>query len=171
MLQGGVGQLHRVEFRGVARQEEALDVLLVFKQPRLHELAVMDAQVVQHQEDLVRRVLDQSLEELDQHLGVQCPMEDHPAHFPLVAYHGDHRAAMPPLVAPDGRGDPLGGESASAHIIAAQAGFVTLLDRGPLRLCTVLDRRELLFKPSAYCVRVLLVCPLQRLLRREAPAL
>src|SRR5690606_20941754 len=78
---------------------------------------------------------------------------------------------MPPLVDPDGRSDPLGGETAPAHIITAQAGLVAPLDRGPLRLRTGLDRRELLFKPSAYCVRVLLVCPLQWLLRRVAPAL
>ena len=55
MLQVCVGDLHRVEFRGVAGQEEQFDLLVVFLDPVLDGCAVMDAQVIENQEPLFCR--------------------------------------------------------------------------------------------------------------------
>jgi hypothetical protein len=57
LLEIGVEPLVGVEFGALAGQVEDLDVLLVLGQPGLHGLAVMHAQVVQDQEDLLAPAL------------------------------------------------------------------------------------------------------------------
>ena len=55
LLQVGVEQLIRVQLRRVAGQIEDLDLLFVFREPFLHRLGVMHAQVVQDQENSLLR--------------------------------------------------------------------------------------------------------------------
>ena len=62
----------------------------VLGQPVLHRLAVMHAQVVQDQEHLAAGVLHQRLEEVDEALVVEGPVDDHPARLALVGDAGDH---------------------------------------------------------------------------------
>ena len=67
LLEVGVEPLVGIEFRAVAGQEEDFNVPTVLGKPRLHGLAVMHAQVVQDEEDLLASsptVAPQRVEEL-----------------------------------------------------------------------------------------------------------
>lgn len=87
LLEVGVEPLVGVELGAVAGQVEDLDVLLVLGQPSLHGLAVVHAQVVQDQKDLLAptpAIAHQRLQELDETLVVERAVDDHPVGPPLL---------------------------------------------------------------------------------------
>lgn len=97
VLEVGVEPLVRVELGAVAGQVEHLDVGDVLGQPRLDGLAVMHAQVVQDEEDLLAQpvaVADERLKELDEPLVVEGSVDDHPVGPALVGDGGDHRQLL-----------------------------------------------------------------------------
>lgn len=55
-------------------------------QPLLDRIAVMHAQVIQHQEDLASGLLDERLGKLDKSLMVEVAVDDHPVCLALVGH-------------------------------------------------------------------------------------
>jgi hypothetical protein len=109
-------------------------VQCVLGQPRLARLAVVHPQVVQDQVDLAPGAAHQSLEELDQDVGVQRPVEVLPAHLPAVGDDGGVRQPVALVVDPHHRRPALRREAATARVVAAQPGLVAPVDLGTLDL-------------------------------------
>ena len=91
LFQVAVETLIRVEFRRIARQIRDFDLSLVHIQLLIDRFAVMHAEIVEHQNDLAARVLDQCLKELDQPRVVEVSDDDHPIGFSLVDHGRDDR--------------------------------------------------------------------------------
>ena len=94
LLEVGIESFIGIEFGAVAGQGEDLDVSLLLGQSRLDGFAVVHAQVVQDEEDLLvpaLAVAHQSLQELDESLVVKSAIDDHPMGPALVGHRGDHR--------------------------------------------------------------------------------
>lgn len=94
LFEVGVGPFIGIAFRAVTGQVEHLNVLNVFGQPLFKRFAVMHTQVVQDQQHFLLLSLDQSLEEVDQDRRVQRPIQDAPAHLPLVGKRRDDRQSL-----------------------------------------------------------------------------
>lgn len=90
LLEVAVEIFVRIEFRGIQRQIKDLDLLFVFFQPGLDDLAVMDPQVIENQKNLAVRVLDQAGHEFDQHFGVHALSIQHKPHFTAIRDRRDH---------------------------------------------------------------------------------
>ena len=93
----------RVQLRRITRQIDDLDLVLPALQPSFDLLAVMDAQVVQHQEDLAAGVLDQPRHEPDQDQGAHLLGIGHEAHLTLVSHRRNEIEAVPFGRRPDRR--------------------------------------------------------------------
>ena len=58
-------------FRRIGREIEDLDLVLVLRQPLLHLLRMVDAQIVDDKEDLLFRVPDKTLHEIEENRHLQ----------------------------------------------------------------------------------------------------
>ncbi len=173
-LQVGIEHLIRVELGAVAGQIEHLHVFLVLLQPCLHHSGVMHLQVVQHQEHLAAFVLlgllHQPFHEVDQDGRGHGTLEDLEAHLAPVGDAGDDGQALAPLVDLDLGCLAHRGVAASAHIIRAQTGFIGPVNFRTFGLGSLLNARVVLGEPALHRRGLLLIGPLDGLLRCEAPA-
>src|SRR5690606_20578412 len=94
-----------------------------------------------------------------------------PAHLALIGHGGDQAEPFASGVDANHRRLALRSVASSAHIIRAQAGLITPVNFGVLGLGAQGNLRVLLVQPLAHFGRALLVGFLDRLLRRETPAL
>ena len=72
------------------REIKDLDLDLVARQPILNRLGVMDAQIVDDQKDLLLRVLDETLHEVDEDRDVQRTLVEIEPHEAAIVHGGDH---------------------------------------------------------------------------------
>ena len=102
-----------IAFRGVRRQIEDLDLLLMFLKPVLHGVTMMHFQIIQNQKDFVGDIRDQPLHEEDQSGCIHCLVIQHKADLPLIGHRRNHIQANPLPSRPfDNRGFPNGGVAA-----------------------------------------------------------
>ena len=94
-LQSMIQIFIRIVFRGIRRQEKHLDFLLVFFQPGLNQLAVVDLQIIQNQEHFPLRGAHQSLHEPNQPLLVHRILIEHKANMTLAVDRRDHIDPLP----------------------------------------------------------------------------
>src|SRR5699024_248654 len=80
--------LIRIELRGVSRQVEHLDLVAVLSQPAFDDLGMVNPQIIQNQKDFTVGVLDQTLHEVDQDIGVHAALEEPESNLALI---GDSR--------------------------------------------------------------------------------
>ncbi|CAJ7894682.1 Uncharacterised protein [Burkholderia pseudomallei] len=131
----------------------------------------MNLQVVENQKHLLAaHVLDQPLQEIEQDVGVHRSLEDFPAHLTAIRHGRHHRQAFA-----SARHAPFGCLAdrrigTASYVIRAQSRFVAPLDFRALGFCPARNLRIRLVQPRLDRLRSLLVGPLHRLLRREAPA-
>src|SRR3954467_9590976 len=130
----------------------------------------MHPQPVEDQEHLATCIADQAPEEDDQHGRGDRAIEHHPAQFALVAHHRDHADIGALVAGTHDRRLAARGITAAADIIGAQAALVAPEDRALLPPRLGLDDWVVLLQPVPHRVRLLLIGPPQRLLRRELPA-
>ena len=163
--------LLRIQFGAVTGQIEEFDLVLPLSDPRLDRLAVMYAQVIEDQKDLLPGILDQRLKELDQPVGIERIVDDHPARLPFVGDRGNHRQLLPGTAYREGdRGLSCGSVAATTDVGVDQGRFVAPVNLAAFGLGALLDLRVCLIKPGLYRFRSLLIGLLDRLLRGEAPA-
>ncbi|CAH1748061.1 protein of unknown function [Thauera humireducens] len=159
-----------VEFRRVRRQVKELDLLGVFGSPLADTVGAVHAQVVDDQEHLTPRILNQVFQEHDEALGIDGALEEREAHQALVGDRRDHRCR--PMAT--GRQSKLRRQPrhrVTSHPVRVlpNGGLVTPVDLGILSLGARNDLRILVLKPCLEPGRVLLERALDRSLRREAP--
>ncbi|MCS6763356.1 MAG: hypothetical protein MO853_04430 [Candidatus Protistobacter heckmanni] len=175
MFQVGVESLIRIELRAVAWQVKDFDVGLVLGKPCLDRLAVMHAEVVEDQEHFLARALaigHQRLEEINELLVVKGTIDDHPACLALIGHCGNHRQLLSRTSNRHrDRGLPFWSITAAPNIRIHQRGFVTPVNLATFGLGTLLDGQILLIDPLLDRLRSLFVSALDRLFRRETPAL
>jgi len=80
----------RVVFRRIGREIKDLDFDLVARQPILNRLGMMDAQIVDNQKDLLLRVLEEPLHEINEDRDVQRTLVELEPHEAAIANGGDH---------------------------------------------------------------------------------
>jgi hypothetical protein len=141
LLEIGVEQLVRVQFRRVTGQIEDLDLAGVRRELLPYRLGVMHPQVIEDQEDLLLLSARQPIEKANQNPGVQGAGEDPPTHLPFVGHGGNHTQALAAGVGAHRRSPPLGGMAAAAPIVRAQAGLVAPLNLGILGFGALGNRR------------------------------
>ena len=73
-----------IGFRGVGWQVEEFDLVQARLDPLLDELGVMHTQVIDEQEDLGRRLLEQTFKERDETLGIDGPFDDLKTDFAAI---------------------------------------------------------------------------------------
>jgi hypothetical protein len=171
LLDVSIGHLVGVELGAVAGQVEDFDLGRVGLKPSLHGAAVMHPQVVHDQEDLLLRVPDEPLQEVDEDARVKRAVEDLPAHLALVGHAGDDRQAVALVGHAHQRCFALGRKAPATHVVAAQPALVAPVNVGPFELGALGNDGVGRVKPRLHRRRRLLVGLLHRLLRREAPAL
>lgn len=137
LLQIGIQALVWIQFRAVTGQIEHLDLILMLGQPRLDFACMVNLQVVQDQEHLAVRALDQSLEEADQKIGVHRPLEYLPAHLALVRHRRNQTQALALVVHPNNKRLPFRCITATANIVGSQSGLVA-----PMKFDTLVTRSQ-----------------------------
>src|SRR6266849_5727763 len=132
---------------------------------------MMDSQVIQNQEHLTLRILNQPLEEKNQDLSVQGIGEHHPADFALVGDGRNQRQALAVAANLHHWSLSSGCIAASPDVIGAQARFVSPVNLGSFRFGPYDDRRIVLLQPFLHLGRPLFVGLTDWLLRRKPPPL
>lgn len=79
VLEVGIELLFQIQFRTVTGQVEKLYLVLSLCNPGFDGLAVVGAQIVQNQKYLAASVPDQGIQKLDEPIGVEGLVNDHPA--------------------------------------------------------------------------------------------
>lgn len=132
----------------------------------------MHPEVVQNQEHLLGRILDQGLKKLDELVAIECLVNDHPARLSLVGDGGDHRKFVACAADYVSHGRlPFGLVAPGTHIGVDHRRLIS-----PVNLCILgsgLSGNDgvLLFEPLLYGLRTLLASFLDRFLWDKAPAL
>lgn len=165
-LQITVDILVGIELRRVRWQVEHLDLVAVACEPCAHLAGVMHPQVVEDKKLLAVAILDETLHESDQPIGVHAPVIDHEPHQTLVADRRDHLSPHPLGRDAGRRGEP----PAKKGAVAGQAGLVSPVDDRTLGFRPRLDVRIRLIQPLTNHAGILFQRPLERPLRRQAPA-
>ena len=142
----------------------------MLRQPLPHGVRAMHPQPVEDQEHLAACIADQSPEEDDQHGRRDRAIEHHPAQLALVAHRRDHPDIGALVAGTHDRRLAARRITAATYIVGAQATLVAPEDRALLPPRLGLDGWVVLLQPVPHRVRLLLIGPPQRLLRRELPA-
>src|ERR1700681_1656178 len=171
LLEVGVQAFVGIELGTVRRQKEDFELLGLLLQPFANHLGMMHSQVIQDQEHLTLRVLNQPLEEPNQDLSVQGIGEHHPAHFPLIGNRGNQRQAVAIAAHLHYRSLSSGSIAASPDIIGAQTRFVSPVNLGSFSFGSDYDRRIIFLEPFLHLGRSLFVGLTDWLLRCKAPSL
>lgn len=171
LLQVGIEQLVGVQFRRITGQVKDLDLVLMFLEPLLHRLRVMNPEIVQDEEDPLLSSMHKPLHKADQYLGIQCSREDLPSHLALVG-HGRNDTQLGAIgVGQHHGGLAFGSVATTAHVVGTQTRLIASLNLGAFLLGLGGDLRILLVHPLRDRFRRLLIGLLQWPLRRESPAL
>lgn len=148
LLEIGIEAFVRIELRAVRQQVKYLGPVAILVQPFPHDLGVMRAQVVENQENLAVSVLDPSLEEVDQNLGIERTVETHPAPLAPVGGSRGQRDVLAFVANANYRRLALTGLTASANVVGTKPGFVAPVNLGAFTRGLVCDRRKFLGQPS-----------------------
>ena len=159
----------RIQFRAVARQEKQPDGLLSFFDPIKNSSGSMYRMSVNNQEYRAFILPDQAAHEIDKHLGVETPVENHKVQVSQVGVRLNHVAAKSFARNLDDWGLAFDSPSAAHRVIAAQSHFIAPVNSGSCLLGLLLDGWILGLQPVLNLGPVLLVCSAHRLLRTEAP--
>ena len=171
-LQIAIQEFIGVELRRVAGQEEYFDLVPVLLKPSLDGFTVVDPQVVEDQEDLTPRILDQSLHESNQDVGRQVFSVQHETHRPLVADRRNQVDSLPLALGEDQNRRPsLWGITSRVVLNGRNARFIAPTNFSALRFGPSGNRRIVRIQPLFDCLRFLLKGSLERPLRGEAPAI
>lgn len=161
----------RVEFRTVGGKEDEFNFVLPGRQPLLDDLAVVDPEVIDDQDDFALPIFDQLPEELDEDIRVEGFLQGHPLHFPLVV-DGTDEGTMEALCGlANNRRLSLRRIAPSIVGFRLDSGLIAPPDFGFLGLGPLLNQRVGFLQPFLYLGRTLLISPFQRPLRGKSPAL
>ena len=117
--------LVRVQFRRVRRQVEQGDLVAVRVDPFSHRLGLVDAEVVENQEDLAPGIADESLHEDNQQGGQHGAVSHHEADLSLVGDRGDQRLTLAARGNPQHRRPSARRAAAVTRLVAAKPDLVT----------------------------------------------
>ena len=156
--------LVRVEFRGVRRQVEHFDLIVMVRQPCLEYLRMVNPQVIQDQVNLPLCALDQPLAEINQQIGIHAAFEDAKTYLALIVDRRDHVDGNTLGVEPDNRRLALGRVSPFMLTVVAHPGLIAPVDLRLPCLGLGFDLGVLLFKPLLNHLGILLISPLDELL-------
>lgn len=170
LLQIVVQVLVRVEFGTVGGQEDQLDSVLVFFEPLLDGFAVVDAEVIDDQEDLLLAELDHLPQELQENVRVDRFLQRHPLHLALFVYSTDQTRMVAFGTLAHYRCLAFGREASSVVTFGFDCRFVGKPDLRFLLLCPFLKFRILLLLPLAHLFGGLLIGLFYRSLWGKTPA-
>lgn len=163
--------LVRIELGTVARKIEDLDGILVPFKPLSDRLAVMNLQVIQHQEDLAARIAKQAVKKIRHDLCVDRSLKDGEPQLSPIGYGTEHAQPFPLSLLLDNRSLALRRVPASSHVIAANPCLIAPVNLRSFFLRTLCNGRVILGKPTLNRSIVALVSSPDRPLRGEPPTL
>jgi hypothetical protein len=131
----------------------------------------MDAQIVDDQKNLLLRVLDETLHEIDEDRHVQRALVEPEPHQAAIAHCGDHARRKLLSSLRQDRRLSFRRVTAADLIPVADAGLVAPVDRRLLALRPRRDRRIVLLQPGRDLLRIALRRAGQRFLCGKAPTL
>ena len=171
LLQVMVQILIGIDFRGIRRGMEYLNVTLVIIQPFLDNFSVMNSQVINDKQDFPIRVLHELSHEINETLLGHVFLIAHEAAAPPAAYRRNHVYLLDFRKGrDDGRLAP-DGESADIILLIVYASLVAPVYIGLLGLCLPGDFRVCLLHELLELLGILPVSPLCRTLTCHSPSL
>src|SRR3954452_3064926 len=170
LFQVSVHAFIRIQLRAVGWQVVHLDLRAVGREPVPHQPGAVGLEPIHDEEHLAPSLPDQALKEANEGRAVHRAIDDHPSQLALVGHRRDQAQLDPGLADPHHRGPAPRSVGAAAHVIRAQAGFITPDHDAAGLLGARHDLWVVPPQPAPYRHRVLLVGAPDRLLRGEAPA-
>ena len=156
--------------RGIRRQEEDLDLLLVFFQPGRNEFSMMHLQVVQNQKYLPLRCANQALHKLDQPSLIQILLVHHKADIALAADCRNHIDSLSFCFYRQNRRLSFRSKAAFYRFTVAHSRFIAPIDHRVFLCCTFQNCGCFLIFPPLDARRILFPRTLRRTLAAHPPA-
>ena len=132
------------------------DLVFPLVHPLPHLFGMMDPQVIHDEEYLVLRVVEQTLQEIDEALGIDGTIMQTQPHQTLIGHGRYHRDAVPARRVQQLRRLPAQRAASNPSRVLADGRLVGPVDRAPLRLGSPNDLRVGLVRPRLQCGLVLL---------------
>ena len=159
-----------IQFRAVPRQKKQTDGFLALFDPIKNNSGAMYRVSINNQEYRTFILPDQAAQEIDKHLGVETPLENHKVQISQIANRRNHVAAKTLARNLDDWGLAFDSPSPAHGVVAAQSHFIAPVNSGSCLLGLLLDGWILGLQPVLNLRPILFICSAYRLLRTEAPA-
>ena len=157
-------------FWGIRRQEEELDLLLVFFQPGRNEFSMMHLQVVQNQKYLPLRCANQALHKLDQPSLIQVLLVHHKADAALAADCRNQIDSLPFCFYRQNRRLSFRSKAAFHRFTVAQPRLIAPIDHSIFLCGSFQNGGSFLVFPPSDARRILFPRTLRRTLTAHPPA-
>ena len=157
-------------FWGIRRQEEELDLLLVFFQPGRNEFSMMNLQIVQNQKYLSLRCGNQAPHKLDQPPLIHVLLVHHKADIALAADCRNHIDPLPLCLYRQNRRMSFRSKAAFHRFTVAHPCLIAPIDHSIFLCCTFQNCGGFLVFPPLDARRVLFPRTLRRTLTAHPPA-